>query len=75
MPQATLEYCCTFRPFALLTPATVLSRVGLLAKVGRLGGVAPAVALMQQHPSLWLLSSKLLAPRCGGGEHIPASAA
>ena len=64
--QATVDYCCTFRPFALLAPSAVLSRVGLLAKVARLSSAA-AVVVMQQHPALWLISSKMLAPRWGGG--------
>lgn len=61
--QAAVQYLCAFRPLAFVGPDTVASRVGLLAKVGRLERGA-AVVLMQQHPALWLISSKLLAPRC-----------
>lgn len=60
--QATVEYCCTFRPLAFVVPDTVMSRVALLAKVARLSKAA-AVVLMQQQPALWLISSALLAPR------------
>jgi hypothetical protein len=61
--QDTVHYLCAFRPLAFVGPDTVASRVGLLAKVGRLERGA-AVVLMQQHPALWLISSRLLAPRC-----------
>lgn len=59
----TLQYCCTFKPFAFMTPDTVMTRVSLLAKVARLECVAAAVVVMQQHPQLWGISSKLLALR------------
>jgi hypothetical protein len=64
---ATLEYCCSCRPLAFLAPDSVLSRVALLAKVAGLQRGA-AVALMQQHPPLWLMSSRQLAPRWVAGE-------
>jgi hypothetical protein len=60
--QATVDYCCTFRPLAFMVPDTVMSRVALLAKVARLSK-ASAVVLMRQQPALWLISSALLAPR------------
>lgn len=58
----TLQYCCTFRPMAFLDPDAVLSRVGLLAKVTRLQQPA-AVVLMQQHPALWFMNSRVLGAR------------
>jgi hypothetical protein len=70
--QGVLQYCCTFRPFAFMTPDTVMSRVSLLAKVARLESGAAAVVVMQQHPQLWGISSKLLAPRWGGREGVAA---
>lgn len=54
---------CSCRHVAFLQPDAVRSRLGLVAKVGRLQHAA-AVVLMRQHPALWLMSSRLLTPRC-----------
>jgi len=65
--QDTLQHLDTFRPLAFLQPDVVLSRVGLVAKVGRLEHHGAAVALMRSHPTLWLMSSRVLAPRWARG--------
>ncbi|KAF8072676.1 hypothetical protein HT031_000336 [Scenedesmus sp. PABB004] len=50
------------RRLAFLAPSTAESRVGLLARVARLDR-RRAVVLMLQHPALWGMSSRALAPR------------
>lgn len=71
--EAALQCCIAFPPLAFLDPDTVMSRVGLLAKVVRLqeggggteggGGGQGVVALMQQYPALWMMNSRALAAR------------